>query len=363
MNLATVIGAIQKLAGLPRNEALKGLQPPEQLRAVLARERARSNRSGDPLSLVTFAPRCPEAERSTPALVVKILRSRLRTTDDLGWLDDRHIGVVLPSTPAAGAWKVADDVCLGFCGDVPPPICTVYSHPFDDAPPGNGPAVIPRGAKADLSGRRSLGLELLLLQAQPVWKRTLDVTVAVIGLIMLLPLFGAIVAALKLSSPGSVLFRQWRSGRGGQPFVMYKFRTMVVDAEARKAELLPFNEQDGPAFKVRHDPRVTRLGRFLRRTSLDELPQLWNVLQGHMSLVGPRPLPCEETEACEGWQRQRLDVVPGLTCIWQVKGRSRVSFAEWVRMDLQYIRSRSLWQDLKLLLLTAPALVLRKGAY
>jgi len=137
---------------------------------------------------------------------------------------------------------------------------------------------------------------------------------------------------------------------------------MLANAEAYKAALLAFNEQDGPAFKILEDPRVTSVGRILRRTSLDELPQLWNVLKGDMSLVGPRPLPCEETNACESWHRRRLNVTPGLTCIWQVKGRSLVSFAEWVRMDLQYIRSLSMWQDVKLLLLTVPAVVSQKGA-
>jgi lipopolysaccharide/colanic/teichoic acid biosynthesis glycosyltransferase len=182
-------------------------------------------------------------------------------------------------------------------------------------------------------------------------------------LVVLAPLFAIIAIAVKLSSPGPVIFAQRRSGRGGRPFLMYKFRTMVADAEARKAELLTQNEQDGPAFKIKNDPRVTAVGRFLRKTSLDELPQLWNVLKGEMSLVGPRPLPCAEAEACEGWQRRRLDVTPGITCIWQVRGRSQVSFADWVRMDMQYIRAQSLQQDLKLLLLTVPAVLLRRGAH
>jgi lipopolysaccharide/colanic/teichoic acid biosynthesis glycosyltransferase len=206
-------------------------------------------------------------------------------------------------------------------------------------------------------------LQHFLVRPQPVWKRILDVTGAAILLVGLLPVFGLIAAAIKLTSSGPVFFRQRRSGRGGEPFWMYKFRTMVVDAEARKAALMALNEQDGPAFKVRHDPRVTRIGRLLRRTSLDELPQLWNVILGDMSLVGPRPLPCDETRACETWHRQRLDVTPGLTCIWQVSGRSQVSFAEWVRMDVQYIRSQSLVHDLKLLLLTMPAVVGGKGAH
>lgn len=142
---------------------------------------------------------------------------------------------------------------------------------------------------------------------------------------------------------------------------MYKFRTMVVDAEARKAELLALSEQDGPAFKLTHDPRVTPLGRLLRKLSLDELPQLWNVLRGDMSLVGPRPLPCHESAGCQGWERRRLEVTPGLTCTWQVRGRSAVSFEDWVRMDVQYIRSRTLWHDLRLIAETVPAVLLGKG--
>ncbi len=361
MPIAHLIAVVRKLAGLPDADALDGLHPPDRFRRILERERARSNRTGEPLSLVAFAPRCPEADGPTPALLAGILQTRLRSTDVAGWLDDRQVGVVLPTTPAAGAWKLADDVCLEFPKHVPPPICTVYSHPNDWTDGGERVSEPAEAAAPVAAEKRTLGLELLFVQPHPAWKRALDVLGAAVCLVVLLPVFGLVAAAVKLTSPGPVLFRQWRSGRGGRPFVIYKFRTMVADAEARKAALLRLSEQDGPAFKLRNDPRITPLGRLLRSTSLDELPQLWNVLKGDMSLVGPRPLPCAEAEACVGWQRQRLDVMPGLTCIWQVWGRSRVTFAEWVRMDVQYIRSRSVWQDLKLLALTVPAVVLRKG--
>jgi lipopolysaccharide/colanic/teichoic acid biosynthesis glycosyltransferase len=137
---------------------------------------------------------------------------------------------------------------------------------------------------------------------------------------------------------------------------------MVDDAEDLKHELRQHSEQDGPAFKMSSDPRVTPVGKFLRKTSIDELPQLFNVLKGHMTLVGPRPLPCPESNACSRWQRRRLDVTPGLTCIWQVKGRSKVTFTEWIRMDIRYIRRRSFWQDLKLILQTVPAVLFQRGA-
>jgi lipopolysaccharide/colanic/teichoic acid biosynthesis glycosyltransferase len=206
------------------------------------------------------------------------------------------------------------------------------------------------------------GLELIFMRGVPLWKRTIDIVGASLGLIVLVPFFLIVAAAIKFTSAGPVLYGQLRRGRGGRPFRMYKFRSMVAGADSHKSKLLHLNEQDGPAFKIKNDPRITRIGRFLRDTSIDELPQLWNVLRGEMSLVGPRPLPCDEQDACSSWQRSRLDVTPGLTCIWQVRGRSQVTFHEWVRMDLEYIRRRSLWQDTKILLATVPAVLLRRGA-
>jgi lipopolysaccharide/colanic/teichoic acid biosynthesis glycosyltransferase len=175
-------------------------------------------------------------------------------------------------------------------------------------------------------------------------------------------LIGLAAIGIKLASPGPVFFKQRRAGLGGRPFTIWKLRTMVPDAEAKKHDLKMLSEQDGAAFKLKNDPRIFPFGRLLRKTSVDELPQLLNVLLGDMSLVGPRPLPCDESDACLQWQRRRLDVTPGLTCIWQVKGRSSVTFAEWVRMDVEYIRKRTLLHDLSILLQTVPAVLLRKGA-
>jgi lipopolysaccharide/colanic/teichoic acid biosynthesis glycosyltransferase len=206
-------------------------------------------------------------------------------------------------------------------------------------------------------------IEGLLVRTLPPWKRSVDICGAAIGLVLTSPLLLVIAVAIRMTSKGPALFCQQRAGLGGAPFVIYKFRTMVVDAERNKRELRRQSEQDGPAFKLRVDPRVTRLGRLLRATSLDELPQLWNVLLGNMSLVGPRPLPMEEHDECESWHRVRLDVTPGITGVWQVRGRSRVSFAEWMRMDIGYIRRRSFWTDLRILVATVPAVVLRRGAH
>jgi lipopolysaccharide/colanic/teichoic acid biosynthesis glycosyltransferase len=234
----------------------------------------------------------------------------------------------------------------------------VYSYPSDA---DELDVAIPKRRQHD-EDRPVHALEMLFVQGLPLWKRAIDVIGAMVGLIVLAPVFLLLAAGVKITSRGPVLFRQRRSGRGGRPFVMYKFRSMVIDAEDLKSQLLSLNEQDGPAFKLTDDPRVTRLGQLLRDTSLDELPQLWNVLKGDMSLVGPRPLPCGETAGCLDWQRRRLDVTPGLTCIWQVRGRSQVNFNDWIRMDLQYVRRQSLWQDIKILITTVPAVLLRRGA-
>ena len=168
----------------------------------------------------------------------------------------------------------------------------------------------------------------------------------------------AIAIAIKLDSPGPVLFRQLRCGLHGRPFTFLKFRTMRDDAEARRKPLCALNEMDGPAFKMTNDPRVTPLGRFLRRTSLDELPQLWNVLRGDMSLVGPRPPSRRGSAPVRAWQRRRLSMKPGLTCLWQVNGRNELTFDEWMRLDLEYIDNWSLWLDVKIPLKTIPAVLL-----
>lgn len=194
-------------------------------------------------------------------------------------------------------------------------------------------------------------------------KRIVDLSGSAIGLLLLAPVLLLIAAAVKLTSRGPALFVQKRCGLRGREFHFYKFRTMVVDAEAKKAALEHLNEMRGPAFKIRRDPRITRLGAVLRKLSLDELPQLWNVLRGDMSLVGPRPPTPQEVELYTTRQAQRLGVMPGLTGLWQVSGRSSiVDFERWIDLDLEYARSWSLWLDLKILVKTLFVVVLMRGA-
>jgi exopolysaccharide biosynthesis polyprenyl glycosylphosphotransferase len=195
-------------------------------------------------------------------------------------------------------------------------------------------------------------------------KRGLDIAVSGILLLLLLPFFLVIALVIRIESPGSPFFAQTRVGRWGKPFKMYKFRSMVTHAEALFTELKDQNEsQAGVIFKIKKDPRITRVGAFIRKTSIDELPQLWNVFKGDMSLVGPRPAIPREVAEYTLDDRRRLDAVPGITCIWQVSGRSNIDFAGQVRLDTRYVESRSFWLDIVLLLKTIPAVLFGKGAY
>jgi lipopolysaccharide/colanic/teichoic acid biosynthesis glycosyltransferase len=191
----------------------------------------------------------------------------------------------------------------------------------------------------------------------PLWKRALDIVGAGIGLLIAFPFIVFAAAVIRWTSPGPAFFAQERIGFLGRRFRIYKLRTMVANAEQLKAQLLERNERDGPAFKMRNDPRITRFGRFLRSTGLDELPQLWNVLIGDMSLVGPRPLPVAEAEQCTRWQRARMDTKPGLTCYWQLAKSRKMSFVEWMRLDMRYARARNFWLDARLIINTFSAVV------
>ncbi|MGH2745043.1 MAG: sugar transferase [Thermoleophilaceae bacterium] len=194
-------------------------------------------------------------------------------------------------------------------------------------------------------------------------KRTVDLVVAGAGLLLLSPLLGVVALAIKLDSPGPVFFRQARHGRGGSVFHILKFRTMYDGAEAQRQALAARNEVDGALFKIKEDPRITRVGRLLRSTSIDELPQLWNVLRGEMSLVGPRPFVIHESSQITGWASRRLDLTPGITGLWQVLGRNDMPFEEMVKLDYIYVTNWSLWWDFKILCQTIPVVLSRRGAY
>jgi exopolysaccharide biosynthesis polyprenyl glycosylphosphotransferase len=213
------------------------------------------------------------------------------------------------------------------------------------------------------------GTPMLTISATPrqpvalLVKRSLDLLGAAAAMVLLSPVFGTTAALVKLTSRGPVYFRQTRVGLNGRTFTLYKFRSMYRDAESRRAELEHRNERSGPVFKIKHDPRITPVGKWIRRFSIDELPQLWNVLRGDMSLVGPRPPIPEEVRKYERWQRRRLSMKPGITCLWQVSGRNGIDFEDWMRLDLAYIDTWSLRLDALILLRTVPVVLTARGAH
>ncbi len=395
-------------------KSIRTLTPAVMMNGAIQRETARSDRNGREFALVLFRIRPGKQHALSTMRLARTVLTRSRLTDEVGWFDDQFLCAILPDTLASGAWHFAEDVCAIIAERGPRPIYTVYNYPNnwfnadkdgqnrnDPPPPSNsnrrsnelrsGDATpgqrraevndlmppflsgVDREFNSELDGDvdgeidRPIGqpeaISQLIVRPMPIWKRALDLFGATIAIIIFSPFMILAAAFIKLTEPkGSILFLQDRAGLGGKSFKCFKFRTMIADAEKMKDALRKHSEQDGPAFKMKNDPRVTRVGRFLRKTSLDELPQLFNVIQGTMTLVGPRPLPLKEAANCQQWQRRRLDVTPGMTCIWQVSGRSTVSFAEWIRMDVAYMRRRTIWHDLWLILITFPAVILRRGA-
>jgi lipopolysaccharide/colanic/teichoic acid biosynthesis glycosyltransferase len=381
----------------------RALTPAEQMWMLLERYRSRSDRYGQGFSVAVFR---SDGSKWAVRRMARLIAGRARLSDEVGWLEGCSVCVILPDTQAAGAMCFASAVVRLVSRRCPKPQFTLYTYPSDALPDAadrddreNGDGTSPHGdskkknghnghafgralSHANGNGQRSLKpvtarqtleaspspagavepLDPLFVRRLPWWKRMLDIAGSAVLLVLTFPIIAAAAIAVRLGSSGPILFCQRRAGLGGKPFTIYKFRTMKLGAESEMPKLRPLSEQDGPAFKLSNDPRLTGVGAFLRKTSIDELPQLWNVLKGEMSLVGPRPLPLDESAQCTAWQRRRLEVTPGLTCVWQVKGRSRVTFEQWARMDVGYLTRRTLAGDLKLLLQTIPAVLLRRGA-
>ncbi len=330
----------------------------EQMRWILERERARAERTRRAYSLVvmTFTHELGESDLE---VLSNLLVQRLRLTDEAGLLDNKRVAILLSDTSEGGAWKVARDLTSQFdAGQAPD--CDVYVYPATPVPFGEPGGRLDTGAP--ILDRPAPDASRFYTRSLPKWKRAIDLLLGSFVLIAATPILAIAAIAIKATSSGPVLFKQQRAGLGGCPFTILKLRTMSQDAEAQKAALRASSEQDGPAFKMKNDPRVTSVGRFLRKSCIDELPQLCNVLRGDMTLVGPRPLPCDEADRCQPWEQRRLTVTPGLTCTWQA-GARRVTFAEWMRMDLRYIRERSLKKDVRLLWATFLKVIRNKASH
>jgi exopolysaccharide biosynthesis polyprenyl glycosylphosphotransferase len=337
----------------------------EHFLSQLRREKLRTDRSGAPLSIAMFT--CEAGERSVMELV-ELLRSRKRETDVLGHLEDNIVGVLLPDTNEHGAARLTEKI-LSQAGDLPLSATTrTYpDHLFEALISDNqAPGDLFPFVQHETRGPSRYG---------SIAKRGLDLFGASLAIVLALPVMAAIACAVALSSPGPIIFRQIRLGKGGAPFVFYKFRSMRCDADDRihreyvanliQGNLAQINQGDAekPLYKLKRDPRVTAVGRIIRKTSLDELPQLFNVLKGEMSLVGPRPPVPYEVEKYQSWHLRRiLEVKPGITGLWQVEGRSRASFDEMVRLDLRYVRESSFAFDLRILLKTVRVVLVGDGA-
>lgn len=387
----------------PATCAQPGLYSIEQFQAALERERARAERNGHRITLVLIQTNSRDLTRSGEPRLADVLRGRLRVMDEAGWYDRSRLGVLMPYTPCEGAWRLIDDLCRLMEGELFPSDCRVYTYPHDefcgngehrewdaeetpehqpvgsvsespftatyDWESGNG-----SGSCGDPACSRSAGSGVAMC-CQPLepgpWNRLsacqrgLDVMGSLLGLLMLSPVLIVAAAVIKLVSPGPVFFKQLRIGREGKPFLLWKLRTMTTNADssihqdhvARLIRSANGETAAQPMVKLDNDPRVIPLGHILRWTCIDELPQLINVLRGEMTLVGPRPpIPYEVREYLP-WQRRRLDATPGLTGLWQISGKSRLSFDEMVRLDIRYCRTRSLWGAIGIILRTPHAIV------
>ena len=349
----------------------------EEFSTILDRERARVHRNAREFSLVVF-----DTGGARKARVLEgVLDGRLRSSDQVGWMDDCRIGVILTDTPIEGAWKFADDVRRSAATDGATPACWVYSYPSQWLTGGNGHPDEGRGDRsrsetdtAEMEQTPSQQRERtreegtvveefgsLLGNGLPSWKRGFDVTGALLGLILLAPILLGITVLIKIVSQGPVFFKQKRLGYLRKPFVMWKFRTMEADADTtpHKEHLGELIRTDQPLKKLdgKDDRRIIPTGRFLRASCLDELPQLFNVLLGDMSLIGPRPCLAYEAEEYALWQNERFGSVPGITGLWQVTGKSKTTFNEMMRLDIRYGQLRSFWFDVKILFKTVPAVV------
>lgn len=373
------------------------LSKPELIR-VFEAERVRTERTGSVFSLVVFT--MGSKSEADLSKAVGAIEKTVRLYDAIGSIGEQSLGVILPECIPKDALVFSDRVIERF-GDLELGASVkVYSYPLDwldeddddeaqqvssdprtILPKGKPHLKRPANTGSEGSALRSVkaeansqlrdlmretpceDLEPHFMVPLPAWRRAMDLMVSIPLLIILsLTLLPLLALLIKMDSKGNVLFKQPRVGQGGRHFTFFKFRSMYKDAEERRAALSSRNEQSGPVFKIKNDPRITRVGRWIRKLSIDELPQLWHVACGDMTLIGPRPPLPDEVANYEPWQRRRLDFVGGLTCLWQIEGRSNIGFEEWVRLDIKYIRNRTWLLDLLILLRTPKAVLSGNGA-
>jgi lipopolysaccharide/colanic/teichoic acid biosynthesis glycosyltransferase len=354
-----------------RDSTLLGVPGPARFRSQTRRQRALAERTGTPFALVLFQTQGGRWRPDEARHFIRLLNARVRLTDSVGWFDDRRLGVILANTGTQGGIKFASQIThlaeleeqLSYdiyvypadlhpdSDELPPPHNRQDHDDTPDAQPaGDGPS--------DGGNQRRQGLPLeRLLVARPPLKRLVDIVGASVALILALPFMLVIAAVIKLGSRGPLLFKQVRIGLGGKPFEILKFRTMKPETgssnhQQHLKQLIRSNSSRVMQKLDTHDPRIIFGGRLIRATGLDELPQIFNILRGDMSLVGPRPCLPYEARELENWQRGRFDVMPGVTGLWQVSGKNRLSFKRMTRLDVAYARRLSPWRDVGIILRT-----------
>ena len=328
-----------------------------EFRNAAANERLRLYRNGSFLTVALFY-----SDDRLSADVLSVLEQQLRKylspIDTAGLTHDGCVGVLLPGYPAEDARSMAETV-IEFCRTqdlhVQYELICYPDEPFDKLVDNSHEHWQSENANSSPAG-------VIFAVSIPVGKRLIDIGVSSIALLLTSPLILIAAFFIKTTSNGTVFYSQRRTGQSGEPFTIYKLRTMRMDADRHIADMRQMNELDGPAFKLKNDPRVLPVGKILRSLSIDELPQLWNVIIGDMSLVGPRPLPVDEASELTFWERERHDVKPGITGPWQVSGRNEISFAAWMRLDVDYARNNDLWKDCLILMRTIPAVLSGRGA-
>lgn len=403
MNLSDLLARIKSVIQFEQNGELLGICSVKQFQTILESERCRADRNQHVISLLVFDIGRSDENHIQMRCLANVLRNRIRLTDRAGWLDNRRIGVVLPYTSSAGAWQLADYICQEMAGKFAPPEYTVYTYPsmynskssghsdqlnFADLSP-EWKTTTPEGFSMSAKHAGSLNndfasqqspadtirnchevaqsLEPFFGQPLPIWKRAMDIVGALFALIVLSPLLLLLGLIIKIVSPGPIIFRQERIRHSEKVFSMLKFRTMDVNTNTSTHEQHVTKLINGaannkpnsknPMLKLDNHPGIIKFGKVLRKTCLDELPQLINVLRGEMSLVGPRPPLSYEVEEYPQWWYGRFDAVPGMTGLWQVSGKNRLTFDEMVRLDIRYSREKSLWLDTKIILKTPLAII------
>ena len=358
--------------------SLEGIYPVKEFHAVLGRERARADRNGSRFSLVVFDMGNKDEDKTVKRRLTKIIRQRIRSIDEVGWVDRRHIGIELPDTRAEGARKLAIDIYKRIATGEPVPTFKIYTYPLESLPGFDDNLPNQRLAKADTnklvesalkstqvrmqpSENLTEDFDLFMVRGTPPWKRGIDILASGLCLILLFPLFLVIAVLIKIVSPGPVLFKQTRVGYLGKPFIMLKFRTMKVEADpsVHIRHVTKLINDDEPLTKLdNNDPRIIPFGTMLRLTGLDELPQLVNILRGEMSLIGPRPELPSSVRYCHQWHSKRFHTKPGLSGLWQVSNRSSKTFNEMIRLDISYVKQMSFWLDAVILLKTLPTILI-----